>query len=114
MSNFKSEEIESKSLNAYFNKDEEKSDVVQLPALPEKKSEESVEDYDLDEQVEQPAPAPAPEEDIFAEQPCIPGLGVINSRKEKRKPAGSIFDNGRATYWLYGLMGLGLASQLLK
>lgn len=110
MNNFKSEEIESKSLNSYFGSNEEQKneEVVQLPDLSEnntKNSDEDVEDYVLDEPEQK---EPEPEENIFEEKPCVPGLGMINSQKEKNKKSGGIFDNGRATYWLYGLMGLGL------
>jgi hypothetical protein len=112
MSNFKSEEIQSKSLNNYFNGEanDEKTDVVKLPEIKEEEP-----DYELEEDEKIPEEPEEPE--LFEDEKdiCIPGLGKLEGKKnDKPKNSQSIFDGGRASYFLYGLMGLGLVSQLLK
>lgn len=123
MSNFKAEEVKSKTLDRFMSADEqpptsepqEGGEVVKLPQIeepeePEQEPEENDPEDDVHEWPEEKAP--------FEEEKCIPMIGRIN----KKAPApsgggpvnGSDMFKGRGTYVLYGLMGLGLASQLLK
>lgn len=113
---FKAEEIQSKTLDRFMSNEqtppepekEESGDVVKLPQI---EKEEQVAEYEEE-------PVSYPEEPLpFEEEKCkcVPMIGNVN-KKPANTPTtagGSIF-KGRGTYLLYGLMGLGLASQLLK
>jgi hypothetical protein len=110
---FNSQEITSKTLDTYFNKteDEKKEEVIELP---------KVEDYELGEKedvdIHEYEP-PKSEPESFPEPPkCELPKSIFGGgqNEPKKNNTGSIFDGGRAKYFLYGLMGLGLASQVLK